>query len=120
MTETLTLSPVVRHKELLATQRASPLRHPYAAFPLRDETRIAKKLNYPRAGVRLMQDGKWLMQLWYTPILVRKDKKEKTYGSRVAAFKAGQQQIHAARSPKHPAGQIQLHKALAVLTGGTH
>lgn len=105
---------------LLAKKQEAPLRHPYSAFPLSDETRIKRRLRYPRAGVRLMQDGKWLMQLWYTPVLVRKDEKEKTYESRQAAFKAGQQQIHAARATKHPAGQIQLRKALAFLTGGTH
>lgn len=114
------MNPGKKHKELLASQYASPLRHPYAAFPLRDKTMIARKLSYPRAGVRLMQDGQWLMQVWYTPVVVIKDEKERTFKCRQAAIKAGQQEIHAARALKHPAGQIQLHKALAILTGGTH
>lgn len=108
-----------KHKILMA-QRPAPKRHPYAAFPLRDKTMMARNLHYPRAGVRLMQDGHWLMQVWYTPIVVRKDEKELTFKCRRAAIKAGQQEIHAARALKHPAGQIQLHKGLTIFAGGTH
>ncbi|ALV45812.1 hypothetical protein MB46_10305 [Arthrobacter alpinus] len=101
------MSPGAKHKELLALNPA-PLRHASAAFPIKTKTWIAKDRAYPRAAVRLQPDGKWLLQLWYTPTMVRMDKEPLTYSSRLAAVLSGQIQVHADRSRKHPAGQLHL------------
>jgi hypothetical protein len=90
------------------TNPVRPPHHPYAAFPLTTRTMDAHGLRYPRAGVRLLPDGKWLLQIWYARSMVRHDRKKKTFATRVAAFKQGQREIHAARSSPHPAGQLWL------------
>lgn len=85
-----------KHKQLLAANPA-PLRHSRAGFPISTKTMIEKDREYPRAGVRQQHDGLWFLQLWYAPKVVRVDEEPLTYDSQ-----------HAARSRKHPAGQLHL------------
>lgn len=101
------MSPGEKHKELLA-QMPAPLRHAAAPFPITTRTAIAKDLAYPRAGIRLQPDGKWLMQIWFAPDLVRVDPRPLTHTTRLGALRDGQRQTYAARSRAHPAGQIHL------------
>lgn len=107
MTDTAVLSPGARHKLLLAEQ-PEPTQHAYSAFSIRSRTVIANDLAYPRAGVRQLPDGPWLLQLWYAPDTVRIDTKPLTFTTRVAAFISGQHEVHAARDRDHPSGQIHL------------
>lgn len=96
-----------RHKQLMA-RRPSPLRHPAAEFPLTFKFRLASERVYPRAGVRLQPDGKWLLQVWVAPEVLRIDPDPLTHDTRLAAFVAGQREAHASRDRKHPAGQVHL------------
>ncbi|POH58895.1 hypothetical protein [Arthrobacter glacialis] len=107
MTDTAVLSPGARHKLLLAKQ-PEPTQHAYSAFSIRARTVIAQDLSYPRAGVRQLPDGPWLLQLWYAPDTVRTDAEPLTFSTRVAAFISGQHEVHAARDREPPAGQIHL------------
>lgn len=96
-----------KHKELMALQ-PPPLRHPAAPFPISTKTWVAKERAYPRAGVRLQPDGKWLMQVWYTTGLLRLDEEPLTHDTPHAAFLAAQRDVHAVRAHKNPAGQLHL------------
>lgn len=107
MTETVTLTAGARHKLLLAKQ-PEPSQHAYSQFSIRPKTLIAKDLEYPRAGVRQLPEGDWLLQLWYAPDTVRIDAEPLTFSTRMAAFISGQHEVHAARDRDHPAGQTWL------------
>lgn len=101
------MSPGAKHKELMAA-RPAPRRHPAAEFPLTFQFRANSKVVYPRAAVRLQPDGKWLLQVWVAPEVVRNDPKPLTHDTRLAAFVAGQREVHALRTQRHPAGQLWL------------
>lgn len=107
MTSTIVATAGARHKQLLAANLA-PLRHSRAGFPISTKTMIEKDREYPRAGVRQQHDGLWFLQLWYAPKVVRVDEEPLTYDSQHAAVTAGKREVHAARSRKHPAGQLHL------------
>lgn len=108
MTETAAMTPGARHKELLLAKQPAPAQHAYSAFSIRTKTFIARDLEYPRAGVRCLSDGKWLLQLWYARDMVRTDAEPLVFSTRAAAFISGQHEVHAARSRPHPAGQLHL------------
>lgn len=102
------MSPGAKHKELLATHHARPLRHPASEFPLTFQFRLNAKALYPRAAIRLQPDGKWLLQVWVAPETMRVDPRPLTHATRLGAFLDGQRQVHAARARIHPAGQLWL------------
>lgn len=101
------MSPGAKHKELMAAMPA-PLRNAHSAFPIKAKTFLANDLEYPRAGVRQQVDGKWLLQIWYSPNAVRIDRPAKIFGTRAAAVNDGRREVHALRSRRHPAGQLHL------------
>lgn len=101
------MNPETRHKALLAALPV-PRCRPYSEFQLSMTTVIARDLRYPRAGVRRQANGKWLLQIWYAPKVVRHDPYPMTYTSALGAFRSGQREVHAARANQHPAGQLWL------------
>lgn len=106
------MSAGAKHK-LLLSKHPAPKRHAAAPFPLTFKFRVDKYRTkgegiYPRAGVRVQPDGKWLLQIWYSVDVVRIDEDQLTHDTRRAAFTAGQHAVHAARTQKHPAGQSWL------------
>lgn len=101
------MTPGVKHKALMAA-RPAPLRHPAAEFPLTFRFRVDADHLYPRAAVRRQPDGKWLLQVWVAPEVVRRDDEPLTHDTRRAAFVAGQREVHAMRAQRHPAGQLWL------------